>query len=185
MDELKAQFVWAQQDIQEQTLEEQRLQNVHLLEEVSKLQGETQTELHPNQFLIVLMEEDDIETYHKRSGTSSIGTRLCFPRSRAEQPSLNTTSAPGPSCWCLNRKVVCFCIDFQGVNDISLFDVYPMPRVDELIDRLGKAWYVSTLDLTQGYWPVPLAASSREKTAFTNTGSSNSVSMEPCPRSSG
>jgi hypothetical protein len=41
-----------------------------------------------------------------------------------------------------------------------------MPRVDELIDRLGKARYISTLKLTKGYWQVPLAASSREKMAF-------------------
>ncbi len=41
-----------------------------------------------------------------------------------------------------------------------------MPRVDELLDRLGKARYISTLDLTKGYWQVPLSQSSREKTAF-------------------
>ena len=59
-----------------------------------------------------------------------------------------------------------FCNDFRGVNKISLFDAYPMPRVDELINRLGKAWYISTLDLTKGYCQVPLAASSGEKTAL-------------------
>jgi hypothetical protein len=37
------------------------------------------------------------------------------------------------------------------VNDISVFDAYPMPRVDKLINRLGKAWYISTLDLAKGY----------------------------------
>ena len=56
--------------------------------------------------------------------------------------------------------------DFWGVNEISLFDTYPMPRVDELIDRLGKDQYISTLDLPKIYWQVPLAASSREKTVF-------------------
>ena len=52
-----------QQDIQEHTLEEQRLQNVCLLEEVKKLWGEKQIELHPKPFLIKLIEDDDIETY--------------------------------------------------------------------------------------------------------------------------
>ena len=41
-----------------------------------------------------------------------------------------------------------------------------MPRVDELIDRLGNARYISTLDLTKGYWQVALAPEAREKLAF-------------------
>ena len=48
-----------------------------------------------------------------------------------------------------------YCNDFLGVNDISVFDAYLMPRVDKLIDRLGKARYISTLDLTKGYWQPP------------------------------
>ncbi len=42
-----------------------------------------------------------------------------------------------------------------------------MPRVDELIDRLGPAKYISTLDLTRGYWQVPVDPESRPMTAFT------------------
>ena len=42
-----------------------------------------------------------------------------------------------------------------------------MPRVDDIIDRLGSAKYITTLDLTKGYWQVPVAAASRAKTAFT------------------
>ena len=41
-----------------------------------------------------------------------------------------------------------------------------MPRVDELIDKLGPAKFLTTLDLARGYWQVPMAGSSREKTAF-------------------
>ncbi|XP_075774682.1 uncharacterized protein LOC142826318 [Pelodiscus sinensis] len=59
-----------------------------------------------------------------------------------------------------------FCIDFRKVNALSRFDAYPMPRVDELLDRLGGAQYLSTLDLTRGYWQIPLSPPSREKTAF-------------------
>ncbi len=59
-----------------------------------------------------------------------------------------------------------FCNYFRNLNEVSAFDGYPMPRVDELLDRLGKARYISTLDLTKGYWQVPLSQSSREKTAF-------------------
>ncbi|CAM5106316.1 unnamed protein product [Natator depressus] len=59
-----------------------------------------------------------------------------------------------------------FCIDFQRVNAISKFDAYPMPRVDELLDRLGEACYITTLDLTKGYWQIPLDPRFKEKTAF-------------------
>ena len=41
-----------------------------------------------------------------------------------------------------------------------------MPRIDELLDRLGKAKFLTTLDLTRGYWQVPMSRSSKEKTAF-------------------
>ena len=43
----------------------------------------------------------------------------------------------------------------------------PMPRVDDLIDRLGKAKYITTLDLSRGYWQVPVNEGSRPRTAFT------------------
>ncbi len=60
-----------------------------------------------------------------------------------------------------------FCVDYRKVNAVSKFDAYPMPRVDELLDRLGNARINSTLDLTKGYWQVPLLPLSKEKTAFT------------------
>ncbi|XP_072768318.1 uncharacterized protein [Nerophis lumbriciformis] len=59
-----------------------------------------------------------------------------------------------------------FCNDFRKLNEISLYDAYPMPRVDELIERLGPARFISTLDLTKGYWQVPLTERAKPKTAF-------------------
>ncbi len=42
-----------------------------------------------------------------------------------------------------------------------------MPRVDELLDRLGALAFIRRLDLTKGYWQIPLSPLSKEKTAFT------------------
>ncbi len=53
------------------------------------------------------------------------------------------------------------------MNAVSKFDAYPMPRVDELLDRLGTARIYSTLDLTKGYLQIPLSPLSKEKSAFT------------------
>lgn len=52
------------------------------------------------------------------------------------------------------------------LNGISAFDSYPIPRVDELVEKLGNATYLSTLDLCKGYWQVPLTPEAQEQTAF-------------------
>ena len=58
------------------------------------------------------------------------------------------------------------CVDYRRLNSVSLTDAYPMPRIDDLVDQLGKASFISTLDLTHGYWQVPVAERDRHKTAF-------------------
>ena len=63
-----------------------------------------------------------------------------------------------------------FCNDFRRLNKVSEFDVYPIARVDELIEQLGPARFLTTLDLTKGYWQVPLTRTTREKTAFASPG---------------
>lgn len=58
------------------------------------------------------------------------------------------------------------CVDFRKLNSQSKFDAYPMPRVDELLERIGRAQFITTLDLCKGYWQVPLDPASRPYTAF-------------------
>ncbi|KAK7938780.1 hypothetical protein WMY93_002106 [Mugilogobius chulae] len=58
------------------------------------------------------------------------------------------------------------CIDFRKLNSVSEFDAYPMPRIDDLLEKIGAAKYITTLDLCKGYWQVPLEESSRPYTAF-------------------
>eukprot|EP00731_Ephydatia_muelleri_P022383 Em0014g974a len=59
------------------------------------------------------------------------------------------------------------CVDYRRLNAVSHIDAYPMPRIDDLIDGLGNARLISTLDLTRGYWQLPVAEKDRHKTAFT------------------
>ncbi len=58
------------------------------------------------------------------------------------------------------------CIDFRKLNAQSKFDAYPMPRVDDLMEKIVRAQYITTLDLCKGYWQVPLNPESRPYTAF-------------------
>ena len=58
------------------------------------------------------------------------------------------------------------CVDYWRLNATSQTNAYPMPRIDDLIDQLGHAQFLSTLDLTRGYWQVPMGRGSCHKTAF-------------------
>ena len=60
-----------------------------------------------------------------------------------------------------------FCVDYRKLNQVAKFDAYPMPRTEELIDTIGPAEVISTLDLAKGYWQIPMDEGSKEKTAFT------------------
>ncbi|CAM5132510.1 unnamed protein product [Natator depressus] len=62
---------------------------------------------------------------------------------------------------------ICFCMDYCKLNAVTRPDNYPMPRTDELLEKLGRAQFISTLDLTKGYWQVPLDESAKERSAFT------------------
>ena len=58
------------------------------------------------------------------------------------------------------------CMDYRKLNIITRADPYPIPRVEDLIDDIGRTKYITALDLTKGYWQVPVAKSSQDKTAF-------------------
>ena len=60
-----------------------------------------------------------------------------------------------------------FCVDYRKLNAVTLQDAYPLPRIDESLDALAGSKYFSTLDLTSGYWQIPLDADGQEKSAST------------------
>ena len=58
------------------------------------------------------------------------------------------------------------CIDYRKLNEITVKDAYPLPRIGQTIDALQGAGFFSSLDLASGYWQVPVAREDRHKTAF-------------------
>ena len=58
------------------------------------------------------------------------------------------------------------CIDYRKVNAITRSDAYPIPRIEDCIDRIGRARYVSKFDLLKGYWQVPMTDHAKEVSAF-------------------
>ena len=59
-----------------------------------------------------------------------------------------------------------FCIDYRALNSVTKADTFPLPRIDDMLDRLGRSKYFSTLDLASGFWQIKMHPQSQEKTAF-------------------
>ena len=59
-----------------------------------------------------------------------------------------------------------FCIDFRAINRVTVFDAEPMPNPDEVFAKLSSKKFISKLDLTKGYWQMPLTESAKPLTAF-------------------
>jgi len=59
------------------------------------------------------------------------------------------------------------CLDCRKVNSFTEKDAYPLPQISGILNRLPRAEYITSLDLKDAYWQVPLEVQSRDMTAFT------------------
>ena len=59
-------------------------------------------------------------------------------------------------------------IDYRQVNKKLLADKFPLPRIEDILDQLGRAKYFSCLDLMSGFHQIELLEESRDITSFSN-----------------
>ncbi len=57
-------------------------------------------------------------------------------------------------------------VDFRKLNKKLIGDVFPIPRIDDILDQLGRAKYFSVLDLQSGFHQIKLDENSRDYTSF-------------------
>ena len=81
------------------------------------------------------------------------------------QPSCSPWSSPVV----LVEKGKCqyrLCFDYRQVNKVTKPDSYPIPRIDDCIDSIGNAKYITKFDMLKGYWQVGMTDKAREVSAF-------------------
>ena len=59
-----------------------------------------------------------------------------------------------------------FCVDFRNLNAVTIRDSFPLPRIDDLLHRVGRARIYSKIDMQSGFHQVPMESSSVEYTTF-------------------
>ena len=58
------------------------------------------------------------------------------------------------------------CTDYRKVNSVTKTDSFPIPRIDDCIDKVGNSKYITKFDLLKGFWQVPLTDRAKEVSAF-------------------
>ena len=58
------------------------------------------------------------------------------------------------------------CVDYRKLNEVTLHDSYPLPKVQECLDALQCAKWFSTIDATSGFFQVQNHPDDMDKTAF-------------------
>ena len=70
------------------------------------------------------------------------------------------------------QKAFRLVVDFRLLNKKLVQDKFPLPRIDDILDQLGRAKWFSVLDLMSGFHQIPLSEESRDITSFSvNSGS--------------
>ena len=69
-----------------------------------------------------------------------------------------TVRKPDSSAW--------LCVNFKAFNTITQPIPFYMPRVEEVLESVGKSCVISKLDLTKGYYQVPMQLADIPKTVF-------------------
>ena len=69
-----------------------------------------------------------------------------------------------------------FCVDYRTLNNSTVKDTYPLPKVDDLLEQTRGAKYFLQQDLAAGYWGIPIDPKDSKKQRLHPTGGNSNLS---------
>ncbi|GFX33032.1 hypothetical protein TNCV_3813011 [Trichonephila clavipes] len=58
------------------------------------------------------------------------------------------------------------CIDYRKLNEITRTEFYPIPNIEQRVETAAAAKFITLIDLTKGYWQIPLIPRAQRIAAF-------------------
>ena len=113
--------------------------NTGINKHVIKLQDGKQAPYRPI-YSLGPMELETLKTYIK----IHLKTRFIWPSNSLAGVPILFDKKPDGSLW--------LCVDYQGLNNLTIKNRYPLPLIGKALDRLGRAKQFSQLDLTSAYY---------------------------------
>ena len=79
---------------------------------------------------------------------------------------IQSTSPWGSPCLLVPHGKVRLCTDYRKVNLVTVKDSYPLPRIDDILDAIGNAKYLTQIDMLRGYYQILLTDRAKLISAF-------------------
>ncbi|GBN57088.1 Transposon Ty3-I Gag-Pol polyprotein [Araneus ventricosus] len=153
--------------------EEQRTAVKELLQEIQNLFSTSDSDVgrcNMTQHRINAGNHPPIKKFRRRLSLSKKEEAEGLVKEMVDNGIIEESSRPWASPIVLVKKKdgsTRFCVDYRKLNEITIKDSYPLPRIDDTLDALNGSQLSSTLDLKSGYCQVEIQPEDKEKTAFT------------------
>lgn len=125
-----------------------------------KLHLKDHTPVYQRNFRLPHMQKPIIDSLIEKMRNNKI---LSPSVSEYNSPILLVSKKPLPG---QNEKRYRFVVDYRLLNKKLLSDKFPLPRVDDILDRLGNARFFSQIDLLNGFHQIELDEESKDLTSF-------------------
>jgi hypothetical protein len=134
------------------------IEEIPVVCEIPDVFPEELTELHPDrdvEFVIELMPgARPIAKHSHRMSSEGLDKLKKQLKKLLEQGFVRPSASPwGSPVLFMEKKYGTkrMCIDYRTLNSMTIKNKYPLPRIDDLLDRLKKAKFFSKIDMRSGY----------------------------------